>query len=256
MAKLVRCELPDGVKRFEPFTVGDYRDFLLIRNDLDNHDIDTRIKIVDEILEEYFPNVPVAWRPYVFVKVFVSSIGKTIIPLTYECSECKKPINLILNLEQKPLINPVIETNGIKIYFKLMEYTANSPEELIFNSIDSVEQSGNHYNWSDLSQLEKNYVLSTIEYDLFEEIIEKLNPIFFRLNVKCTCNNSEKPPREIIYQSILPLFETLIHPDEIYTFYQIIHQMNKSNYSISEVMDMMPIERSIILSLIEKDKKK
>ena len=34
MANIVRCELPDGVHRFSPFTVSDYRDFLLVRNDM------------------------------------------------------------------------------------------------------------------------------------------------------------------------------------------------------------------------------
>ena len=34
MANIVRCELPDGVQRFKPFTVEDYRDLLLVRNDM------------------------------------------------------------------------------------------------------------------------------------------------------------------------------------------------------------------------------
>jgi hypothetical protein len=34
MANIIRCKLPDGIHRFKPFTVADYRDFLLVRNDM------------------------------------------------------------------------------------------------------------------------------------------------------------------------------------------------------------------------------
>ena len=36
MANIIRCKLPDGVHRFKPFTVEDYRDFLLVRNDIEH----------------------------------------------------------------------------------------------------------------------------------------------------------------------------------------------------------------------------
>lgn len=251
-AKIIRCELPDGVHRFKPFTVEDYRDLLLIRSDLINHDIDKKQKIIDDLLEDYFMELPKSWRPYAFVKVYTSSIGKTKIPLIYECPKCKKTIRMYLNLEQDPLVHPTIQIKDIKIQFHIPDILDNSIEELVLNNIYSVEQNNEVYLWKDIPLEIQKQVLSLLEYDQFEKIVSQMNPIFFRLNIRCGCNK----PQEIIYQSLINLFETIIHPDEIITFYQIMHMMVKNKYSVQDIMSLMPVERSFILSVIEKESKK
>lgn len=53
MANIVRCEMPDGVHRFKPFTVADYRDLLLVRNDMNNKPVEEQKQLLDELLEDY-----------------------------------------------------------------------------------------------------------------------------------------------------------------------------------------------------------
>ena len=81
MANIVRCELPDGVQRFKPFTVEDYRDLLLVRNDMNTKSEEDQKQLIAELMDDYFHDHPVEYRPYIFLKVFLSSIGKTKIPV-------------------------------------------------------------------------------------------------------------------------------------------------------------------------------
>ncbi|MGZ7259794.1 T4 family baseplate hub assembly chaperone, partial [Streptococcus pyogenes] len=50
MANIIRCVLPDGVHRFKPFTVADYRDFLLVRNDMQHKTYEEQKVIIKELL--------------------------------------------------------------------------------------------------------------------------------------------------------------------------------------------------------------
>lgn len=250
MANIVRCVLPDGVHRFKPFTVADYRDFLLIRNDMNSKTPDEQEKILDELTEDYFPDIPASWRAYVFLNVFTSSIGKTRIPISYECPGCKKNKKVLFNIQQKPLVHPCIEVAGIKIQFKFPESDSGDLVSLIKDNIQSVSDSDSTYLWEDLDDETKLSVVDAIDADSFETIIRAMKPIFFELKLSC-CNT-----RTITYTSILELFKLLIHPDEVFTFYQINHVLVKNSYDLTSVMNMIPVERNIALSLIEKDIKK
>lgn len=250
MANIVRCVLPDGVHRYKPFTVEDYRDFLLIRNDMTSKAPDEQKKILDETIEEYFPDIPASWRPYAFLQVFTSSIGKTKIPISYECDKCKNKKRVLFNIQQKDLINPVIEVAGIKIQFRFPENDSGDLISLVNDNIYSVTDSDSTYLWSDLSDSDKLAVIDAIDAESFEKIIKSMKPIYFELKLGC-CSL-----RTITYTDILDLFKLLIHPDEVFTFYQINHVLVKNNYDLSSVMKMIPVERSIALSLIEKDVKK
>ncbi|MGQ3469434.1 T4 family baseplate hub assembly chaperone, partial [Xanthomonas campestris] len=73
MANIVRCELPDGVQRFKPFTVEDYRDLLLVRYDMNTKSEEEQKQLIAELMDDYFHDHPAEYRPYIFLKVFLSS---------------------------------------------------------------------------------------------------------------------------------------------------------------------------------------
>ena len=58
MANIVRCELPDGVQRFKPFTVEDYRDLLLVRNDMNTKSEEDQKQLIAELMDDYFHDHP------------------------------------------------------------------------------------------------------------------------------------------------------------------------------------------------------
>lgn len=250
MANIVRCILPDGVKRFKPFTVSDYRDFLLVRNDMNTKTPEEQINVINELMEDYFPDVPERLRPYVFLQVFTSSIGKTKIPIAYECSECKASKKTLLNLQQAGLNHPEVSVAGIKIKFKFPRKNTESVVSLIKDNIYQVSDSSTTYLWDDLSDEDKVSVVDALDAESIDKVIQMMKPLSFTLKLGC-CK-----PTTIVYESIVDLFKLLIHPDEIFTFYQINHVMAKNHYDLSSIMNMIPIERSIALSLIEKDLKK
>ncbi|QBP35532.1 baseplate [Phage NC-G] len=250
MANIVRCEMPDGVHRFKPFTVADYRDFILIRNDMNNKSPEEQKQILDELLEEYFGEYPVSWRPYMFIELYTSSLGKTKIPIRYTCSKCEKDRQVLFNLKQTGLVNPTIEVAGLKLTFKFPEIEYHDKSELILNTLQSVEDENGVYNWTDLSEEDQLAVIDAIDLSTLEDIVKQTSPIHFELKYGC-CNR-----RTITYTDILEVFKLIVNPDEIFLFYQINHLLVKNNYSLESIMQMIPIERGIALSLVEKDLKK
>ncbi|AHY25173.1 baseplate hub assembly catalyst [Pectobacterium bacteriophage PM2] len=249
MAKIVRCKLPDGVHRFKPFTVEDYRDFLLIRNELNTKTSEEQQELLDELLEDYFYEYPKSWRPFIFINVYTSSIGKTRIPVVFECSECKKTKQVLFNLKTEALENPVIETAGIKIYFKYPEKTYDSNTELILDNIDSISDENGKYSWASLSEEDRLSVIDAIDLDSLEILLKKMKPFYFELKYGCCKKNIS------VYDNIVPIFKLLLNPDEVFTFYQVNHLLVKYHYDLNSIMNMIPIERNIALSLVEKDLK-
>lgn len=251
MANIIRCTLPDGIHRYKPFTVSDYRDFLLIRNDMINKTMDEQEEIVNELASDYFGDLPKSWQQYVFLNVYTGSIGKTKIPIVFECPKCGKTHKRIFNIEQKPLLNPELELNeSIKLKFKFPDETVDDLSKLVLNNIDSVIYYETEYKWGDLDDETKNNIVSLIDLEAFEKMIKQLKPIHFSLKLKC-CDVE----KSIVYDDLHSIFGLLINPDEVFSFYEINHILVKNNYSLEAIMKMIPVERSIALSLIEKDKK-
>lgn len=252
--KIVRIKTLSGYKRYTPLTTKDYRDLIFIRSDLDHQEYEEKIKILDEMLEELFPDLDKLERGYAFIELFVASVGKDTIPIVYDCPTCSESIKTLFKLTQKQLEYPTVEIGDLKITFELLEnYTSDLDPELFLNSIRTIEQAGVVYDWEDIKEDEKLELLKLIDYDQFENIIEKMSPIFLKLRLKCRC--MEKP-KEYIYTQFLNIFELLINPDEIFNFYRINHSLVGENYNLSDILDMMPAERNFYISMVEKDKTK
>lgn len=249
MANIIRCKMPDGVYRFKPFTVADYRDFLLVRNDMTNKSEEEQIKLLDEMLEDYFADYPKSWRPYMFVQVFTGSIGKTKIPVAFECSKCGKTKQTLFNLHQEELLSPTIEVSGLKIKFKFPDEIIEDKTKMVIDNIDTVEDENAVYKWANLSEEEQVAVIDSITLESFELLMKQMSPLNFTLKFGCCVK------REQTYTRLLEVFKLLLNPDEVFSFYQVNHLLVKNHYNLESIMQMIPIERSIALSLVEKDLK-
>ncbi len=251
MANIIRCKLPDGLHRFSPFLVKDYRDFLLIRNDMETKDEDEQADIVNELAEEYFPSFPKTWQQYIFLNVFTGSIGKTKIPIVFKCPICGKSQKRLFNISQPPLKAPEIKlSDSVTLRFKFPEIDQKSFEQLILDNIETVVHENEEYAWETLDQSTKDSIIDLIDINKFETIVKSLKPIHFELTVKC-CDT-----QKLVYDNLFSIFKLLINPDEVFPFYEINSILIKNGYDQRAIMEMLPAERSIALSLIEKDSKK
>ncbi|QQG32126.1 baseplate protein [Citrobacter phage CkP1] len=250
MANIIRCTLPDGVHRFKPFTVADYRDFLLVRNDLMNKSPDEQNTILNELLNEYFPDFPETWRPFIFIKVFTGSIGKTKIPIAFTCPVCEKNKQTLFNLDVGDLKSPEVSVAGLTIYFNFPSKYYSDKGVQISENIKSIKYNNDIIPWNELSEQNKLQVVDAIDLESLEKIIEQMTP--FRLTLRMSCCQR----KDIVYDDFLSIFCLLLNPDEVFSFYQINHMLVKNNYTLDSIMNMIPIERSIALSLVDKDNTK
>lgn len=251
MANIIRCKLPNGIHRFKPFKVSDYRDFLLVRNDMTNKSDEEQSTLVNELAEDYFHEFPKAWQQYIFLHVFTGSIGKTKIPVTYECPKCGKSHRRFFNIALDDLIDPSINLeNDTTINFKFPEKIYSDSANLVIDSIKSVDYKGNNYNWNDLTNESKENIISLIDFEKFEYAVKKLKPIHLEMDLSC-CEKTT-----VVYDDLCSIFKLVINPDEVFPFYEINHILIKNKYDWGSIMDMLPAERTIALALIEKDNKK
>ncbi|QLA10593.1 baseplate protein [Shewanella phage Thanatos-2] len=249
MSGIVRCELPDKVFRVNPFSVTDYRDLLLIRNDMEGKSRKEQEVILSEMLEDYFPTEKESHRAYIFMKRFTASIGKTFVPVKFVCPTCNATKLTRLDLTQKPIKDYEINGYGVKIVIGFPDkFTELS--EMISDNIKSIEFNSQVYLWKDLSEEEKLNVIDLIPVESLSEIEKNFKPVKAKFMASC-CKSTE-----VVYDNFLDLFLIILNPEEIFSFYQVNHLMIKKNYSLQDLMSMIPIERSIYLSLIEKDLKK
>lgn len=250
MSGIVRCELPDKVYRVNPFSVSDYRDLLLIRNDMEGKTRNEQEIILSEMLEDYFPSEKKSHRAYIFMKRFTASIGKTFVPVKFVCPTCNTTKLTRLDLSQASIKDYEICTyNGVKIKIGFPDIFSEI-SEMISDNIKSIEIDGHIYLWDDLSEEEKLQVIDLIPAELLSEIEKKFKPVQAKFTASC-CKSTE-----VSYDNFLDLFLIILNPEEIFSFYQVNHLMIKKNYSLQDLMGMLPVERSIYLSLIEKDLKK
>ena len=249
MANIIRCKLPDGIHRLKPFTVEDYRDLILVRADLDNHQEAEQTQILEELLEEYFPDLPKVWREYAFLLTFTSSIGNSVIQFVIECPKCGKRHPAVLNLRLAPLQNPSVKVSNVTANFDFPEISYDSDVDLILNNIKSLsDEEGIEYPWKDLDSESRNDFVDAIDKEKLETILRKLKPFSFSRNFSC-CDIKHV----LKYDSLLKIFKFLLGKDDAYAFYQINNLMVKHDYNYSAILNMLPLERSFALSIIEKD---
>lgn len=244
---IIRIKLPDGVQRFKPFTVKDYRDFLLVSTEIKMNPSEEQT-ILDELLEEIYPDVDPAFREYIFLNVFTSSLGKTRVPLCFTCPTCKKERKMFLNLQVEALRPIVLETAGLKITFKYVKPSSDYAKTFL-EAIERVSDGVNDYAWNELPEEVREQVIDSISFAEFEEVVKQMHTIKIEQKIKC-CES-----HDLRYVGLLPLFKLLLNPDELFLFYRINHLLSRSNYSVGDIMNMLPAERGIVLSLVERDVK-
>lgn len=248
MANLLRIKLPEGVQRFRMFSVQDYRDFILIRKDIEDNPEEQ--EIFDEMLEELYPEQDKSYRGYLFINALTSSLAKKVIPIEYVCPNCKGDVQVGLNMRLPSLQTPIIETAGLRITFKYPSKEYEDPAKKFYDCIYKVADDTNEYLWSDLSEEDKDQVINAITYVSFQEAIQKISPVMIKQDVRCRkCGHV----KTIIRDSALDVFKLLLSPDEIIIFYRINRILTRAGYSNADLMSMLPLERSIALSLVEKE---
>lgn len=243
---IIRIVTPEKTYRIRQFSNDDYLQLLFVRSEIEKNPEEAE-QILDELLEESFPDMPKIYRPYAFIIWFTASIGKTVLPIRFKCPKCGKEKKTFLNLELKKLNRPVLETSGIKIYFDFTNNMTTNIKQLFDSCIYKIEDANSEYLWEDLDQENKNLVMSVISLDDFETIIKDIYPIYIPIKFSC-CES-----HEMTYRNILDLFKIILSEEEIITFYKINHIMVKQGYSLSDIEKMTPMNRTITLALIEKD---
>ncbi|AHY25445.1 baseplate hub assembly protein [Serratia phage PS2] len=248
MANILRVKLPTGTTRHKMFTVQDYRDFILIRKDMEENPSESET-IFNELLEELYPDYPPEYRGYLFVEVLTSSIGKKVIPIVFSC-QCKHEITMNLRLHLPELKEPVIETAGIKIHFKIPVKHYEDDALKFQESIYKVSDQDSVYLWEELSQDEKNQVIEAVDFNAFQEAMKILQPVQITQKIACpNCGQVHVVQRD----SACEIFKLMIAVDEIFLFYRVNRLLVRNSYSNQDVMSMLPLERNIALSFIQKE---
>ena len=243
---IIRIKLPEP-KRFAPFKVADYRDLLIIRNEIKANEEDEQ-QIFNELLEDLYPEYNVLLREFIFINVLLSSLGKSTVEVEFVCPVCKAKKKALLHLQQKPLAKPTITIDNITITFNYPD-KKYSPVDMFLNTIDTVSDGESVFKWVDLSDEDKDAVIELVTFKDLESIIDKLGMIHTFQKITCCKTHDVK------YTDALSIFKLVINPDDIFLFYRINHALVKSDYSIRDIMSMLPVERTIALSLVEKDLK-
>ncbi|UYD57618.1 hypothetical protein OFDDKENP_00242 [Aeromonas phage B614] len=243
---IIRVKLHGRTVRFKPFTVEAYRDLLLIRNEMRSNP-EERADIFNGLMEEMYPEYTPFEREYIFLNVFIGSMGKAMVDATFKCPRCKKQHRLRLKLTQEPMKAPTLKINNITFKFRIAE-KSDSPDETFRNTIDKISDGENEYSWDDLVD-QHDALIDMISFDEFAELSKEFRSIKVQQTIQCCVKH------ELVFDNMMDLFEVLVNPDEIFNFYKINRALVKYDYSTADIMGMLPVERSIVLSLVEKELK-
>lgn len=254
---IIRIRYMDDVKRIQPFSVEELRDIILIRADLKNHDIKEQKRILNETLEELFPDVEEKYRGYFFIEKYIGSIGGSKLKIVVTCPTCKHETNMIIDLKQDAIENIRLEKENIVLFFAYpneIYYDENgtpSYDKIFLDNIKGIEYENKKYDWDELDDETKSNVIDIIEFSDFEYIINKMKIVRIYRRFTCKC----KRIIEIEMDDILDIFKMSIDERSITIFYDINSILVKNGFSIRDIMGMIPIERTIYLNQIEKEVK-
>lgn len=243
---IIRVKLPHKTARFKPFTVGEYRDLLLIRNDMESNVAD-RKAIFDELLEELYPDYTPFEREYIFLNVLNGSTGKAMVDATFTCPKCGATHRLRLKLSQEPMTYPELTVNNITFKFK-MPNAPGAPDSIFLETLYKVSDGVSEFDWDDLRS-QHDALIDMISFEEFSELAKSFKPIRVEQHIKCCVDH------HIQFDNMQDLFMVLINPAEVFNFYKINRALVRHDYSIADIMGMFPVERSIVLSLVEKELK-
>ncbi|QPB12408.1 baseplate hub subunit [Providencia phage PSTCR6] len=243
---IIRIKLPLKKYRFSPITVKEYTQLLLVRKEIDEYD-DLAEEILDDLLEEMFPDIEPIYRSYVFLQVFAVSIGKTVIPISYKCPKCNSIKRTAFQIGLPELSIPELSTAGITIKFRHALSISTDVFEAFEQTVTSVSDGVNAYSWKQLTKELKEQIMSVISLEDFEKVLKQIFPVCINVKFKC-CEETN-----LMYTRFKDIFKLILSPEEIQSAYMINHMMTKHNYSIQDVNSMTPMERTITLALIEKE---
>ena len=217
----------DRYIRLKPYKTKDERDIILYTSD--KYDFDEVLKMLDKYIES---NIPLSEMSYtekfnILLQLKNISVGETF-SLICNCNECNK------KYEEDSYFIDTIENTGIIPDFN----------DIVFKK--EYHENINDYVDFDMDELDVN------DYDIIQEHIDKYRTKFnFKFKTTCPfCNN----------ESTLELTEkTLIEnlsDDTIGNFYKVISSMVYfGNYTLTDINEMYPFERSIYLGLLDAQKK-
>lgn len=233
---IVRFNVFDKKYRFEPFKVKDYRDLLLLRAELNDDENTMR-----DYLEFEFPDIDPEYRGLAFMRRYNASVGKDKIKMVSGC--CNKEFFFDTATNHVSYIEYKIKDTNVKLKLKPIKYVDDFIEVLNKSLVSIITDK--EYYWNDLSQIDKDNVLSIINLKDLEEIRE-LVVIKYSYTLRC-CNKVN------YITSFDELFKVLFDIDEIFNFYRLNRFLVKHGYSNNDLMEMLTVERSIALSIIYKE---
>lgn len=257
MLKPIRIKLPDDmVYRTKPFTVKTFRDLLLIRHQLVG-DIDSALA-VEETLNDLFPDAPEKYRPYIFLMVYCESRGIDELQLNLPCKHCDKKSIVSVKLRPEPLKSPELKLNDqITLKYKFIDPSDIEDLdfiEIINKSLVSVVIGQEEFDWNlDFSEEDKDLMIDSIDINAYQKYVEGLStiPKIYIDSLKCCEPAIEDGLIEVPLQTVLDLFLFVLNPEEINLYYRSNRVMVNSGYSMIDIENMVPMEKTITLKLIE-----
>lgn len=262
MLKPIRIKLPSEdfpVYRTRPLRVSEFRDLLLIRYQMGVEPTEESIMIADEVLADLFPDAPIKYRPYIFLVVYCDSRGLDIVQIKHKCPACSAESTVGVSIKPGPLERPSMELlNGVTLNYNYTDpFDMNSLDfiGIVEKTIHSVSVGDEEYEWTELDQETKDMIIDSIDYHKFMEYIKGLSviPAFPIQNAACCDVAKANKTDHIQFEGFYELFRFLLNPDEINLYYRSNKAMINSGFTLKDIEDMAPMEKSITLTLIEEE---
>jgi len=214
-------------------------------------------KVIDafnEYLQVMYPDIDEKYRGYILIHNIASSEGKSNYKLGYKCEHCNTDVmvRFEINLsgeEYKYRINDKIElvfglVNGGKL-------------EKLFDYIKGINFGDQFIDWSRISDVDKESMLSYIDHSEYTKILNNLEmcrATLFGHGVSC-CKDGVAIPKEQHIFGAFEIFDIIVNSKNLTTLYQLNHQLLSRGISLSDQQMMKPFERSIYIAMIIKKEK-